>query len=92
MGEHNGKQFDGINRRDFLKAAGMGAAIGVLAPITLKDIPSVSATTVTEQVKIGIKEKTHIRDLGFALGSNVTAVDVKDGKILRLKPFHFDWK
>ena len=22
----------------------------------------------------------------------MTAVDVKDGKILRLKPFHFDWK
>jgi len=37
-------------------------------------------------------EKTYIRDLGFALGSNVTAIDVKDSKIVRVKPFHFDWK
>ena len=26
MDEHNGKQLDGINRCDFLKAAGVGAA------------------------------------------------------------------
>jgi len=92
MGKHNDKQLYGMNRRDFLKAAGMGATIGALAPIAFKDISSVFATTVTEQVKTGIKERTYIRDLGFALGSNVTAIDVKDGKILRLKPFHFDWK
>ncbi len=38
------------------------------------------------------EEKTYIRDIGFTLGSNVTAVDVKDGRIVRVKPFHFDWK
>jgi len=37
-------------------------------------------------------EETCIRDIGFALGSNITAVDVKDGKIVRVKPFHFNWK
>lgn len=27
---------------------------------------------------------------GFGLGSNSAAVDVKDGKILRIRPMHYD--
>ena len=37
-------------------------------------------------------EKTYLRDIGFALGSNIAAVDVKDDHIIRIKPFHYDWK
>jgi molybdopterin guanine dinucleotide-containing S/N-oxide reductase-like protein len=43
------------------------------------------------------QEKTFIKGLGFCgnmpyAGSNAAAVDVKDGKIIRIRPFHFDWK
>ena len=41
------------------------------------------------------EEKTTIKNLsfcGFGHGGNVTAVDVKDGKIIRLRPLHRDWK
>lgn len=37
--------------------------------------------------------KTSIKGLGFcgfALGANTAEVDVKDGKILRIRPFHYD--
>jgi len=37
-------------------------------------------------------EQTYLRDIGFTLGSNVAVVDVKDGRILRIRPLHFDWK
>ncbi|MBW1799922.1 MAG: molybdopterin-dependent oxidoreductase [Deltaproteobacteria bacterium] len=38
-------------------------------------------------------EKTFVRGLGFcafASNSNVTEVDVKDGKLLRIRPLHYD--
>ncbi len=42
------------------------------------------------------EEKTFIKGLGMVgeggLASNVVAVDVKDGKIIRIRPFHYDWK
>ncbi len=40
-------------------------------------------------------EKTLIRDISFcgvANGANACMVDVKDGKILRIRPMHYDWK
>ena len=40
-------------------------------------------------------EKTLIKALGlaaFAIGSEPSAVDVKDGKIVRIRPLHYDWK
>jgi hypothetical protein len=40
-------------------------------------------------------EKTCIKGTGlssFGDNSNVTAVDVKNGKIVRIRPLHFDWK
>jgi anaerobic selenocysteine-containing dehydrogenase len=40
-------------------------------------------------------EQTFIKSTGFsamALGSHVAAVDVKDGKIVRIRPFPYDWK
>ena len=39
------------------------------------------------------KEKTVIKGLGFcgfAMGSNTAEVDVKDGKIIRTRPFRYD--
>ncbi len=40
-------------------------------------------------------EKTLIRDISFcgvANGANSCMVDVADGKILRIRPMHYDWK
>jgi len=40
-------------------------------------------------------ERTLIKDLssgGVAIGGLPTMVDVKDGKIIRIRPFHYDWK
>jgi hypothetical protein len=40
-------------------------------------------------------EKTLIRDISFCgvpeNGSNASMVDVKDGKIVRIRPMHYDW-
>lgn len=39
--------------------------------------------------------RTCIKGLGFcsfASDANVSAVDVKDGKIIRIRPLHYDWK
>jgi len=41
------------------------------------------------------KEKSFIRDVSFCgvgNGSNASVVDVKDGKIIRIRPLHYDWK
>ena len=42
------------------------------------------------------EEKTCIKAMGLigetGVGSASVAVDVKDGKIVRLRPFHYDWK
>ncbi|MCE5254838.1 MAG: molybdopterin-dependent oxidoreductase [Actinomycetia bacterium] len=40
-------------------------------------------------------ERTYIKNTGkssFGIGSHVAAVDVKDGKILRIRPLSYDWK
>ena len=41
-------------------------------------------------------EKTLIRDISFCgcpeNGSNASMVDVKDGRIIRIRPLHYDWK
>ncbi len=40
-------------------------------------------------------ERTHPISLGFlsfSQGSNAAVTDVKDGKIIRIRPLHFDWK
>ena len=40
-------------------------------------------------------ERTFIKGLGFCgngVDGNLTAVDVKNGKIVRLKPLRYDWK
>ena len=43
----------------------------------------------------GKAEKTFIKGTGFGamgINSHMAAVDVKDGKIVRIRPFHYDWK
>lgn len=41
-------------------------------------------------------ERTLVRDISFCgvpeNGSNASFVDVKDGKIIRIRPMHYDWK
>ncbi len=41
------------------------------------------------------EERSLIRDVSFcgvANGSNASVVDVKDGRIVRIRPLHYDWK
>jgi len=42
------------------------------------------------------KEKSSLKGLGFISStsgdSNTSIIDVKDGKIVRIRPLHFDWK
>ena len=41
------------------------------------------------------KEKTVVKGMSFcgiAQDGNSIQVDVKNGKIVRIRPFHFDWK
>jgi len=40
-------------------------------------------------------EETRLVDMCFSgvpFGANASMIDVKDGKIIRIRPFHFDWK
>jgi len=45
---------------------------------------------------VDVAGKTLIRDISFCgvpeNGSNASMVDVKDGKIIRIRPMHYDWK
>jgi anaerobic selenocysteine-containing dehydrogenase len=45
---------------------------------------------------VNVAEQTLIRDISFCgvpeNGSNASMVDVKDGKIIRIRPMHYDWK
>ena len=44
---------------------------------------------------MGETEKTVVKGLSFigvGVDANCVQVDVKDGKILRIRPFHFDWR
>ncbi len=41
------------------------------------------------------KEKTVVKGMSFcgiSQDGNTIQVDVKNGKIVRIRPFHFDWK
>ena len=41
------------------------------------------------------EEKTFVKGLGFlanGVDGNVSAIDVKNGKIVRIRPLHYDWK
>ena len=44
-----------------------------------------------------MEEKTYIKGLSWCgnepfAGANASAVDVINGRIVRIRPFHFDWK
>ena len=49
----------------------------------------------TELPASGSAEKTVIKGLGLSAASvhgSASCVDVKDGKIIRIRPLHYDWK
>jgi trimethylamine-N-oxide reductase (cytochrome c) len=50
---------------------------------------------MAEKGRSGTGEKTCIKGNGFSghsVGSHISAVDVKDGRITRIRPLHYDWK
>ena len=68
----------GLSRRQFLGTVGKGAAIGALAPITLKGIPSVFAATGTEQVKKRRLGKTELMISEIGIGAHTFSSWIKD--------------
>jgi len=41
------------------------------------------------------EEKTFVKDIswcGVGNGANASVVDVKNGRIVRIRPLHYDWK
>ena len=50
---------------------------------------------VKKSEKQSAEEKSYVIGLGFCgggAGSNTSIADVKNGKLLRIRPLHFDWK
>ena len=50
---------------------------------------------MTQKEKSQGKERTSIKGTGlcgFGDNSNVAAIDIKDNKIVRIRPLHFDWR
>ena len=50
---------------------------------------------IINKLKEAEEERTFIKGLGFCsfgIGSNPATVDVKNGKIRRIKPLRYDWK
>jgi len=49
-----------------------------------------------KRMVVDVAGQTFIRDISFCgvpeNGSNASMVDVKDGKIIRIRPMHYDWK
>ncbi len=48
-----------------------------------------------KNVRLDTRGQTFIKGTGlsaFGCGSHVACVDVKDGKLLRIRPLHYDWK
>jgi trimethylamine-N-oxide reductase (cytochrome c) len=44
-------------------------------------------------LNVQVTDKTYIKALGLGgMGGIPCAVDVKDGKLIRIRPLHFDWK
>jgi molybdopterin guanine dinucleotide-containing S/N-oxide reductase-like protein len=66
----------------------------MLATITLRDHGRVMLKGRDKTGDPG-EERTLIRDIswcGVGNGANASMVDVKDGKIIRIRPMHYDWK
>jgi trimethylamine-N-oxide reductase (cytochrome c) len=48
-----------------------------------------------EKIRKEPEEKSFVKDISFcgvANGSNTSVVDVKNGRVLRIRPLHYDWK
>ena len=68
----------GLSRRQFLGTVGKGAAIGALAPITFKGIPSIFAAAGTEQVKKRRLGKTELMISEIGIGAHTFSSWIKD--------------
>ncbi|MEM4001620.1 MAG: molybdopterin-dependent oxidoreductase [Saccharolobus sp.] len=88
-----------ISRREFLKITSIGGSLILIStqlPLSetlLKEI----TTEEAEKLKVKASEvKTYIRNLSLLgsprLNASTCAVDVKNGRILRIRPLHLDWK
>ena len=58
----------------------------------LKELSPEEKEKLTKEAE---EEKVFIKGLGFCsfgLGSNAAVVHVKGGRIIRIRPLHYDWK
>jgi molybdopterin guanine dinucleotide-containing S/N-oxide reductase-like protein len=88
-------------------AAGAGVTYGLVPPKeVVKEVPKEVPVEVVKEVQVPVTgvlepafepEETFIKNLGYCgnppfAGSLASSVDVKNGRIVRIRPFHFDEK
>ncbi|MEM2910091.1 MAG: molybdopterin-dependent oxidoreductase [Nitrososphaerota archaeon] len=86
-----------VTRREFLQIAGvLGATFAITTQLPEGLLKEVSAEELKELKQAAAEVKTYVRNLSLGGGSwgpsNCVAVDVKNGRIVRIRPLHYDWK
>ena len=83
-----------VSRRGFLVAGGAMIAGGALSAYGVSAEGKETPEKKISSQQTG-KEKPIVIGLGFCAGvagANTSIADVRDGKIIRIRPLHFDWK
>jgi len=87
-----------ISRRDFLKISGTLAGVFAVAtqlPEGLTLLKEVSAEEAEKLKAEAQQVRSYVREIsgmGFTLGCQACVIDVKNGKIVRIRPLHYDWQ
>jgi trimethylamine-N-oxide reductase (cytochrome c) len=87
-----------VSRRDFVRIVTVVAssvAIQSLIPRGETLLRPVSTEQAAELQQASDQEQTFLRCLswcGAAMGANPCAVDIKNGRIVRIRPLHYDWR
>jgi len=87
-----------VSRRDFIKTvAVIGTSLALLTQIPHGEtmLRAVSAEEAVKLAQQAGQVTSSLRCLGFvgaAMGGNPGVVDVANGRIIRIRPLHFDWK
>jgi anaerobic selenocysteine-containing dehydrogenase len=107
-GKEKRKEAHPVSRRSFIKGAGLvfggvatGAALGACQPEEAEAPAKEVIKEVVKEVQVPVEgvlepafepEETVYRDVSFCCGANGAAVDVKNGKIIRIRPLHYTEK
>ncbi|MEM2216723.1 MAG: hypothetical protein QXP57_09205, partial [Nitrososphaerota archaeon] len=87
-----------LSRREFLKISGViSATIAISTQIPFREtlLREVSAEEAEKLKAEAEKVRTEILDLCMGgsnfCGDNTVAVDIKNGRVIRIRPLHLDW-